>query len=305
MTKGQPKNVAASVKQRLLNLARERGEEFNLLLVWYGIERLLYRLSRSEYADGFVLKGAMLFHLFGDASHRPTRDVDLLGSGSPDLSRMEGVFSEVCMIEVEDDGLTFDRQSVLASRIREEEEYEGIRVEIVGQLETARIRLQIDIGFGDAITPGPEERDIPCLLESPSPRLRVYPWETVVAEKYQALVELGMANSRMKDFFDLRHLAKQFEFDGAKLSAAIEATFKRRKTEIPESTPVSLTPTYTEDEVISSRWTAFLRRSRLEDTKLSLREVGEDIWRFLEPVTSSLRTESRLHQTWPPGGPWG
>ena len=305
MTKGQPKNVAASVKQRLLNLARERGEEFNLVLVWYGIERLLYRLSRSQYADGFVLKGAMLFHLFGDAPHRPTRDVDLLGSGSPDLGRMEGVFAEVCVIDVEDDGLSFDRQSVRASRIRDEEEYEGIRVEIAGQLETARIRLQVDIGFGDAITPGAEERDIPCLLDLPSPRLQVYPWETVVAEKYQALVELGMANSRMKDFFDLRHLAKRFEFDGAKLSAAIEATFRRRKTEIPESIPVSLTPTYTEDEVISSRWTAFLRRSRLEDTKLSLREVGEDIWRFLEPVTSSLRTESRLHQTWPPGGPWG
>lgn len=303
MTKGQPKNVAASVRQRLLNLARARGEEFNLVLVWYGIERLLYRLSRSEYADGFVLKGAMLFHLFGDAPHRPTRDVDLLGSGPPDLGRMEGVFAEVCVIEVEDDGLTFDRQSVRASRIREEEN-EGIRVEIAGQLETARIRLQVDVGFGDAITPRPKERDIPCLLDLPSPRLRIYPWETVVAEKYQALVELGMANSRMKDFFDLRHLAKRFEFDGAKLSAAIEATFRRRKTEIPESIPVSLTPTYTEDAVISSRWTAFLRRSRLEDTKLSLREVADDIWRFLEPVTSSLRTESRLHQTWPPGGPW-
>lgn len=191
-----------------------------------------------------------------------------------------------------------------ASRIRDDAEYEGIRVHIAGRLGSARIQLQIDIGFGDAVTPRAQKRDIPCLLDFPAPCLRIYPWETVVAEKYQALVELGMANSRMKDFFDLRHLAKKFEFDGTTLAEAIQATFERRKTQLPEYIPVALTPVYTEDEVISSRWTAFLRRSRLEDTKLSLREVAEDIWRFLEPVTSSGRIESGFHQAWHPGGPW-
>lgn len=304
MTKGQPKNVSASVKQRLLNLAREEGEEFNFVLIRYGIERFLYRLSQSEHADAFVLKGAMLFHLFAGAAHRPTRDVDLLGSGSPDLSRMQGIFSGVCALDVEDDGLTFDEKSVRADHIRDDAEYGGIRLQVAGRLETARIPLQIDIGFGDAIHPRPRKRKIPCLLDFPAPRLRICPWETVVAEKYQALVELGMANSRMKDFFDLQHMAKKFEFEGLKLSKAIQATFERRKTELPKLIPVAFTPKFTEDETVSRRWTVFLRRSRLEDSSVSLQQVTDAIWRFLKPVNSSLRSQTRFDKTWQPGGPW-
>jgi len=302
MTEGQPKNVSVSVKQRLLNLASERGDEFNLVLIRYGIERFLYRLSLSEHTDAFVLKGAMLFHLFGEATHRPTRDVDLLGSGTPDIGHMQDIFAGVCILDVEDDGLTFDEKSIRAHHIRDDAEYEGIRLHVVGNLEKAKISLQIDIGFGDAVTPSPRKRKIPCLLEFPAPRLLIYPWETVVAEKYQALVELGMANSRMKDFYDLQHMANKFEFDGLKLSKAIRATFERRNTELPKLIPSGLSPSFTTDETVGTRWSAFLRRSRLEDS--SIEQVAEEIWQFLEQVTSSLRTHSRFDKTWQPGGPW-
>ncbi len=300
----QRKNVAASVKQRLLNLSRESGEEFNLVLIRYGIERMLYRLSQSAHADDFVLKGAMLFHLFADAAHRPTRDVDLLSRGEPDLDRFQSIFVALCKMDVEDDGLEFNARSVRAARIRDDAEYEGIRVQIVGRLETARITLQIDIGFGDAITPRPRKQVIPGLLDFPPPRLRIYPWETVVAEKYQAMVELGMTNSRMKDFFDLQHLANRFEFDGVKLSKAIQATFKRRNTDLPETIPIALTPKFTEDAAVRTKWTAFLRRSRLDDSAFQLKAIAEAIWRFLEPINSSLRSPACFDKKWQPGGPW-
>lgn len=304
MKKRQPKDVAASVKNRLLTLARESREEFNLLLIRYGIERFLYRLSQSEHADSFVLKGAILFHLWARAPHRPTRDVDLLSSGSSDLARMETVVREVCRQKVADDGLTFDPASVNAERIQEEEEYEGIRVHLDGRLGNARIRLQIDVGFGDAVTPRPVKRDLPCILDFDAPRLRIYPWETVVAEKFQAMVELGMTNSRMKDFFDLRYMAKEFEFGGSTLSKAIHATFERRKTDVPDGLPVALSKKFTEDATVQSRWTAFLRRSRLQANDLVLSRVADEIWAFLKPVTEALLAKSEFDKTWKPGGPW-
>lgn len=304
MTKVRPTNVAASVKQRLLNLARDTGEEFNFVLIRYGIERLLYRLSQTEHADAFVLKGAMLFHLFSNVAHRPTRDVDFLGRGEPDLDRMRDIFATVCSLEVQDDGLSFDESSVQAERIRDDAEYEGIRLHAVGKLERARIPLQIDIGFGDAITPAPRKRKLPSLLQFPAPRLKVYPWETVVAEKFQAIVELGMANSRMKDFFDLYHMAKAFKFDGSKLSKAIQATFTCRNTELPQQIPTAFTPRFTEDATVRTRWTAFLRRTRLDESVLSISEVSAVIWSFLEPVNSSLRAGNSLGQKWTPGGRW-
>jgi len=293
MIKRQPKDLSASVKSRLLNIARESGEEFNLLLILYGIERLLYRLSKSGHADSFVLKGAILFHFWADAPHRPTRDVDLLSRGSSDMFRMEQIFREVSQTEVVDDGLTFDASTVQAERIKEDREYEGVRVHLEGHLGTARIRLQVDIGFGDTITPKPSKRDIPCVLDFDAPRLSVYPWETVVAEKYQALVDLGMTNSRMKDFFDLRYVAREFGFDGASLAKAIRATFERRRTNIPDSRPVALSDHFCEDAAVRTRWLAFLRRSRLE--AMDLQVLADEIWTFLEPVVieNSIRKETR------------
>lgn len=304
MTKGRIKDVPASIRQRLLNLARTSGQEFNLILIRYGIERFLHRLSQPEHADAFVLKGAILFHLWGETPHRPTRDLDLLGSGPPDLDRMAQVIRNVCRHKVQDDGLVFDESSIRAERIRDEEEYLGIRVHLGGHLGTARLQLQIDIGFGDAITPRPRKKALPCLLDSPPPRLRVYPWETVVAEKYQALVELGMTNSRMKDFFDLRYMAREFEFTAGALSQAIRATFKRRKTELPQARPVALSPKFTEDPSVRTRWAAFLRRSRLAESDLDLQRVAEEIWAFLCPITESLLNEATFEKKWKPGGPW-
>ena len=298
------KNVAASAKQRLLNLSRECGEEFNLVLIRYGIERFLYRLSQSEDADGFVLKGAILFHLWGQAPHRPTRDVDLLGLGTMDPSRMADLFRRVCLINVEDDGMTFDPESVRAERMREQEEYQGIRMHVEAHLGTARINLQVDIGFGDAITPRPTKKTLPCLLDFAPPRLRVCPWETVVAEKYQALVDLGMTNSRMKDFFDLRYVAKEFAFDGTKLAQAIEATFARRRTELPTTRPTGLGSRFAEDEMVQARWKTFLRRSRLEDPDLGLRRTTDEIWAFLRPVTKAVKAGAAFDKKWKPGGPW-
>jgi predicted nucleotidyltransferase component of viral defense system len=235
-----PRDVAASVRQRLLNLARERGEDFGLVLTHYALERVMYRLSVSGHREQFVLKGAMLFALWGGDPHRPTRDLDLLGHGTIDTQRLEQIFREVISVEVEKDGLEFLTETVRGARIREDEEYEGVRVQLEARLATARIKVQIDVGFGDVMTPAPQEIEYPVLLDFPAPRLRTYPRETVVAEKFEALVKLGIANSRMKDFYDLWVMARDFEFEGALLSQAIKATFERRGTALPTDVPLAL-----------------------------------------------------------------
>jgi len=298
------KNTAASVKQRLLNLSRQRGEEFNLLLVRYGIERLLYRLGRSEHASEFVLKGAMLFHLWTAVPHRPTRDVDLLGRGTPDLARLEEVFRAVCALAVEEDGLDFASDSVVAERIKDDAEYEGVRVMLDARLGSARIRLQIDVGFGDATVPPPEPAEFPVLLDQPAPRLRAYRRETVIAEKLQAMVDLGLANSRMKDFFDLRFLAATFDFAGPELAGAIEATFARRNTAVPQEVPTGLTDGFAADIAKQTQWRAFLRRSGLDREDLELSTVVAGLRAFLLPPLEALAGGTPFEMDWPAGGPW-
>ncbi len=293
----QRKNAAASVKQRLLKLSRRRGEDFNLLLVRYGIERLLYRLGRSQHASDFVLKGAMLFHLWTAAPH-------LLGQGAPELDRLQQVFRAVCAGAVEEDGLDFFPDSVAAERIKDDAEHEGVRVMLDARLGSARIRLQVDVGFGDATVPPPESADFPVLLDQPAPRLRVYRRETVVAEKLQALVDLGLANSRMKDFFDLRFLAATFDFAGAKLTSAIEATFARRSTAVPGDVPTGLTDTFAADANKQTQWRAFLRRTGLESEGLELGTVVAGLRGFLLPPLKALADGTPFELDWPAGGPW-
>ncbi len=244
------KNITTSVRDRLLALAKERGEDFQLLLTQYGLERLLYRLSQSCYRDRFVLKGAMLFVLWTDQPHRPTRDVDFLAFGDSSEANLQEIFRELCSIPVEDDGLTLMANSVQVDVVRDETEYGGIRVRLFGNLAGARVPIQADIGFGDAVTPEAKEIDYPTLLDSSgAPCLRAYPRETVVAEKYQALVNLGMANSRMKDFYDLWVIAREFDFDGETLSEAIRNTFSRRQTPLPGHTPPGLSAEFHEDTI--------------------------------------------------------
>ena len=257
------KGVAHSVRQRLLNRSRDTGEDYNLLLTRYAIERLLYRLSQSAHADAFVLKGAMLFALWTGALHRPTRDLDLLGFGEPSEKRMAGVFRDVCGQTVEDDGMTFDANSVTAAPIREEHAYDGIRLRVAAKLGNARLNLQVDVGFGDVVTPDAKTDEYPTLLDQPAPRLRVYSPESVIAEKFEAMVSLGMANSRMRDFYDVWVLLEQFELDDVVLQAAIRATFERRQTPIPTTVPLALTAEFAGDPDKQRQWTGFLQRSGL------------------------------------------
>ncbi len=296
--------MAHSVRARLLNISKARGEDFNLVLTRYGLERLLYRLSKSSHAKGFVLKGAMLFTLWSEHPHRPSKDLDLHGFGAPDLDRLATVFREVCDTEVEDDGLVFDQKAITADRIKEDAEYEGVRVIVAAKLGSARLMLQIDIGFGDAITPGPEDVDFPTLLDLPAPKLSAYPRATVVAEKLQAMVHLGLTNSRMKDFFDLWFLARTFDFDGPTLVEAVRATFERRRTPIPEEAPLALTETFTSNVSKQTQWMAFLKRSGVADRSLTLRSVVDAISLFLLPVLRGAQG-SELLSVWTHGGPWG
>ncbi len=260
MSPAHPRNLAASVRRRLLNRARERSEDFNYLLTRYANERLLFRLAESAYRDQFVLKGAALFELWRDTVHRATRDVDLLGFGEPAVERMQAVFREVCAVDVEPDGIRFSEASVQAERIREGQGYGGVRVRLAADLAGARITLQVDVGFGDVVTPGVVEAEFPTLLEFPAPRLRTYPRETVVAEKFEAVVRLGLANTRMKDFHDLWVLATTFPFGGDSLAAALAATFHRRGSALALEPPLALRPAFAADAEKQAQWLAFSRR---------------------------------------------
>jgi hypothetical protein len=258
----------ASLLTRLLNLAKQRGEDYNLVLNRFGLERLLCRVAASRYADRFLLKGALLFSLWYDKPHRPTRDADLLGSGPADIDSLVTTFREIVAIEL-NDGVAFDAESVRAAAIREEAEYGGVRVRLNARINNVRLALQIDVGFGDAVTPNPVAAALPALLDDlEGPTLRVYPVYTVIAEKYHAMVMLGMANTRMKDFYDVAVIARRTSLDGALLARAVRATFERRGTPLPEGLPIALTAEFGDSASKRQQWRAFLQKSRLPDTKL-------------------------------------
>ena len=303
MSPGRSRNLAASVRQRLLNRARERSEDFNYLLTRYGNERLLFRLAESAHRDQFVLKGATLFELWYDTVHRATRDVDLLGFGEPGEERIQDVFRELCKVEVEPDGLRFLDESVQAKRIRDAQEYGGVRVRLAADLGGARIPLQVDIGFGDAVTPGVLEAEFPTLLDFPAPLLRTYPRETVAAEKFEAVVRLGIANTRMKDFYDVWAMATTFEFSGESLATALAATFQRRGTALPLEPPVALRPEFSADSGKRTQWSAFSRRVAISPA-VSLEAVIEVLRRFLLPPASAAATGEPFDREWSPGGDW-
>jgi len=304
MSKAQPTNVAASVRQRLLNLSRDKGEDFNFVLTQYALERFLYRLASSEYAARFVLKGAMLFAAWSDRSHRPTRDLDLLGYGDASEQQLITSFQQICQAEVEPDGLEFDAKSIRVTEIREDQDYDSRRMQLVAKLEKAQIHLQIDIGFGDAVTPEAEEIDYPTLLDFPAPRIWAYPRETVVAEKLQAMIALGMPNTRMKDFYDVWMIARHFSFDGTTLVRAITATFDRRKTKIPNEVPTALGDEFATDRDKVTQWKAFLQRSRLEGAAVDLSQVVDELRAFLIPPLFTAANSETFNQSWTDGGPW-
>jgi predicted nucleotidyltransferase component of viral defense system len=304
MTRPAPANVPASIHRRLLNLSYARGVEFNLLLTRFAIERLLYRLSISEHRDEFVLKGALLFGLWSPELQRPTHDLDLLGLGSNSPERLRGVFEKLCALAAPADGLVFDSTSILVRDIRKIEEYLGRRVQLTATLGKARIRVQVDVGFGDVVSPAPELVEYPTLLDLPAPRLRAYARETVIAEKLHTMVTLGRSNSRLKDFFDLWILAGTFAFDGHRLSEAVRATFARRGTPLPVSPPLALSSDFARLEDKVQQWRAVVRKNRLEVGKVELADVVERLRCFLVPVLVALVEGRAWEGTWPAGGPW-
>jgi len=303
VTKKPIKDVGASVRARLLDLARKRSEDFQLVLTRYANERLLFRLAMSRHAPRFVLKGATLFTLWTGIPHRATRDLDLLGFGDPGEQRVRDVFAEVLSLDVPDDGVRFDLDSLAVSLIREDQTYGGVRVALIARVTEAQIRLQVDVGFGDVITPEASVVEFPPLLDFPAPRLHAYPRETVVAEKLEAMVQLGMANSRMKDFFDVAVLARIFDFDGELLTRAIRATFERRKTPLPTMTPVALTATFSEDPTKKTQWRGFLRKSGAPDVA-TLAETIDVVRGFVEAPLDAAANGSPAPTLWRAGGLW-
>lgn len=267
-----PKDMASSVRQRLLNISKRRHIDYQWLLTRYGLERFLYRLSQSKHRETFVLKGALLFLVWDENTYRPTRDADLLGKGDHSLPHLKNVFQEIFSVEVADDGIIFDFKTVKAAIIKEDQEYEGIRVTFEGKLGRAKIPMQVDIGFGDTVSPAPQQIKFPTLLDFSAPIIKAYPPETVIAEKFQAMVQLGIANSRMKDFYDVWFILTNMSIDNDSLKVAIEKTFKRRKTELPKSLPFSLSDGFFLDSDKQNQWNAFLNKNNFS-TKVDLQTV--------------------------------
>jgi predicted nucleotidyltransferase component of viral defense system len=297
-------NVAASILARLRMRARERGEDVQFVQHRYASERFLYRLGESAFRDRFVLKGAMLYALWGGPAYRPTRDLDLTGYGDSDPSAVLEAFREICGVAVPGDGIVFDASTLVAEPIREEVEYGGLRVKFRAMLGAARIPMQVDVGFGNAIQPSPLDVVYPPLLDAPAPRIRAYPQEAVVAEKLHAMVTLGERNSRYKDFYDLYALSGQFPFDGTRLASAVSATFERRRTPIEGGVPLALTPRFYAEASRGGQWRAYLRRSALPGAPATFEAVGERVSAFAGPVWEALAKGASINREWLPGGGW-
>lgn len=297
------KNVAASVRDRLMKKARISKRPFLEVLQYFAMERFLYRLAVSPHADQFVLKGALLFTAWGAPASRPTRDIDLLAAMENSVAAVVAVIRAVCLQPVADDGLVFDAASVVGATIKEDADYSGVRVTFRVYLQTARIAMQIDLGFGDVVTPTATLTEYPILLDFAAPKLKGYPRETVVAEKFEAMTKLGLFNSRMKDFYDLWLLARQFDFHGPTLARAMRRTFTNRRTECVAE-PIALTPIFAADPSKQSQWQGFLRKSQLTGIASSLTTVINDLTPFLQPIADAVATGSAFEHVWQAPGPW-
>lgn len=283
-----PRDMAASVRQRLLNLSRDEGRVFDVVLVTYGLERLIYRLSVSDHRNSFILKGGMLVTLWTADKSRVTRDADFLGHGESTEDHLKAAFADILSTEA-DDGIVFDTDALVASPIREDQEYGGMRLKTTAYIGKTRIPITVDIGFGDAITDSSYTIDYPSLLDMPTANIRAYPPATVVAEKFQAIVNLGLANGRMKDYYDLWAIPNAMEIEPAELDAAIRATFERRGTDIPGEPPVGLSSEFINDGQKAAQWAAYAASIDLDS--LSLDTVVETIWSYIGPACERLTAE--------------
>lgn len=302
MSKRPVKNVAHSVHSRLLNAAKAQGRPFQELLDYYSMERFLYRLSVSPHAHAFVLKGGLMLLVWRGPFGRSTRDIDLLGRMDNTPDAVARVVRDICVQDVEDDGLVFEPDSVEATAITEDADYSGVRVRFRGALGNAVVHMQVDIGFSDAL-PAPEDVDYPTLLDFPAPRLKGYTREKSIAEKLEAMVKRGELNSRMRDFYDIWLLSREFEFDGAVLAENVRRTFEDRGTPL-EAEPLALTPGFAQIEGKQALWRGFLRTSRFPETPSELTDVISAVRDFLEPVLASLAAGQAFTGTWRPGEGW-
>ncbi len=282
------KNLPASIHQKLRNIAKNNDEDVEAVLYRYVAERFLYRLSISKYKNQFFLKGAFLFTIWKDEPHRTTRDIDFLGSITNQIEELKKIFTHISSIPCEEDGLFFDSDSIKGELIMEGKSYGGTCFKQYVRLGKIKIVLKIDVGFGDVITPHAEEKEFPSLLGMAKPKIKAYPIYTVIAEKLEAMVALDMNNTRLKDFYDLWFLMKNFEIDTDQLIQAIKNTFSRRGTSIPIETPIALTEKFSLDEGKRTQWRAFLRKNDFKEEQFELKEVISSLNQFFSPILDNL-----------------
>ena len=296
-----PGNIPASVRQRLLNRARSDRRSFNELLQYFAMERFLYRLSQSPYVDRYILKGALMLRVWGSPKFRPTMDIDLLGRTSNEEASVVAQIRDILAVDVEPDGLVFEPDSIRTERIAEDADYSGIRIRFKGGLSTARITLQVDIGFGDVVYPEPEESNLPTMLDFSAPRLLCYSRESAISEKLEAMVKLGMLNSRMKDFYDIWLLSRQFDFDGAELAKAIQLTFEQRDTTLPSAIEAFTEPFINSKQ---TQWAVFRKKLEQDHIPASFEKVTTSVSEFLSPIVAALSSGKPGPANWAAPGPW-
>jgi len=298
------KRKAASVHQKLLNRARETNRPFNELLQYYAMERFLYRVSRSKYVEQFILKGALLLRTSGISEIRSTRDIDFLGMDDEGIEKMKDVIADCCNVQIAEDGLEFESNDIEADEIRENQVYQGYRFRVKGNLGNAKIHIQIDMGFGDIVTPDPIWVDFPTVLDEENPKILAYTLETAIAEKYQAMINLDLLNSRMKDFFDVWFLSSNLEFEGATIKKAIEQTFERRRTKLPAEKPVVFKELFYADENKVTQWRAFKKKIEHEELPSDFQTVIQKVEKFLWPPTESIIQGENFTKKWKPDEGW-
>ena len=291
-------SLAESIRYQLLKISKERGETFDRILTLYGIERFLYRLSQSKWKDKFILKGAMLFTIWQDLPYRPTKDIDLLGVVKNDIKNIQGIFSKICSTNVIYDGLSFLAETINCENIQKGNQYKGIRVRLDAILVKARIRIQIDIGFGDLVTPAPKRVKLRPMLSFPGPSILAYSVNSVIAEKFHAMAKLGIANSRIKDFYDIWIISKYMPISGPVLFETIIQTFKRRGDELPGNVPFALTQSFWSDTLKQKQWLAYINKNKLSTDGHDFQFVVEDIKRFFSPIITAFKNNDEFNSRW-------
>ena len=298
------KNIEASVRALLQNKAKETNRPFAEVLQYYGMERFLYRFSRSEYVDKFILKGALMFTVWQVLQRRTTLDIDFSSTYDNQIATIEKVIRDVSKVSVAPDGLVFDSQTIKGQKIKEDADYGGVRIKFRGFLERARIPMQIDVGFGDVIYPKPKTINYPVILDFPKPHLKGYPAESVISEKFEAMVKLGLLNSRMKDFYDIWLMMRQFDFNGSKLAEALKRTFEHRKTSFPQDRSLFADEIYDEKSDRQTLWKAFLKKGDIKHAPEKLQATAREIEEFLIKPLDAINKVQGFNSEWKAPGPW-